>query len=540
MTHHPQTSITLELLKPLLLQLSAERSTEALLKNIVIHLAGLPAVALARIWLVQPGDICDVCHFRYECPNRESCLHLVASDGQSQLDPDQKWDYLEGSFQRFPLGVRKVGRVAATGEPIEVNDILRDDSWIANKAWAAEEGIRSFVGQPLIFKGQTLGVLGVFQRTPLISTDDHLWLRMVADQAAAAISNARAFEEIELLKNRLELENEFLKEEVQEFQAFGSIVGQSPALRNTLSQVELVAQTDANVLILGESGTGKELIAREIHNRSPRAKGPMVKVNCASIPRELYESEFFGHVKGAFTGAIRDRAGRFEAAHGGTLFLDEVGEIPLALQGKLLRVLQEGQYERVGEEKTCNVDVRIVAATNRDLKKEVDEGNFRSDLYFRLNVFPVELAPLRDRREDIPLLATHFLKTIAWRLNRAMPRLTQANVIDLQAYPWPGNIRELQNIIERAIITSKYNVLRFELPERETKKPVRSLAPNPERENYLTDEQVREFEKRNLESALNATAWKVYGPGGAAQALGIKPTTLISRMKKPGLSRPQP
>jgi transcriptional regulator with GAF, ATPase, and Fis domain len=249
-----------------------------------------------------------------------------------------------------------------------------------------------------------LGVLAVFARGA-VGTECMDWLRTIADHAAAAIATARAFERIEELKRRLELENEYLREEVTRAGAFGELVGQGPALEAVARQIDLVAPTDAAVLVLGESGTGKELVAREVHRRSKRAGRPLIKVNCAAVPRELYESEFFGHARGSFTGALRDRAGRFELADGGTLFLDEVGEIPLELQAKLLRVLQEGELERVGEERTRRVDVRLVAATNRDLRAEAEAGRFRQDLYYRLSVFPVELPPLRKRVEDIPLLA---------------------------------------------------------------------------------------------------------------------------------------
>jgi PAS domain S-box-containing protein len=258
----------------------------------------------------------------------------------------------------------------------------------------------------------------------------------------------QAEEEIQCLRRQLELENAYLHEEVLEAKAYGEIVGSSPALEGILRQVEMVSPTDASVLITGESGTGKELVAREIHNRSARKQRTMIKVNCASIPKELYESEFFGHVKGAFTGAIKDRAGRFQLADGGTLFLDEIGEVPLDLQSKLLRVLQEGTYERIGDEKTLKADVRIIAATNRNLKEEVLAKCFREDLYYRLNVFPIEVPPLRDRKDDIPSLANRFLSQAASKLNLPLPQFTKANMLELKGYDWPGNVRELQNVID--------------------------------------------------------------------------------------------
>ena len=307
-------------------------------------------------------------------------------------------------------------------------------------------------------------------------------------------------------------------------------------MRQVLDQIEPVAPTEANVLILGESGTGKELVAREIHNRSPREGRPLIKVNCASIPKDLYESEFFGHVQGAFTGAVKDRTGRFELADGGTLFLDEVSEIPLELQSKLLRVLQEGQFERVGEERTRDVSVRIVAATNRDLKDEVAAGRFRQDVYYRLNVFPIEVIPLRDRKVDIPLLATHFVGQGAKRLRLDAPRLNQGHVLKLQSYDWPGNVRELQNVVERAVIVSQSGVIRFDLPGETTtaSSATRTSAKGthePQGE-VLPEKEMRRRERENILNALRKTSWKIYGADGAAEFLGIHPTTLSSRIKK--------
>ncbi|MBI4642095.1 MAG: sigma 54-interacting transcriptional regulator, partial [Candidatus Tectomicrobia bacterium] len=455
-----------ESLKGLLLDMAQERSVARLLQMIVSRLAERPHIALARIWLIQPGDICLSCPLRAECPDQTSCLHLVASAGHSLAEQGADWSRISGDFRRIPLGIQKVGHVAATSEAVLVEDIRQDSDWIARPEWAQREEIRGFGAQPFVYKGEILGVLAVFTRIPPVTRprqEGMIWLRMIADHAAAAIANARAFEKIERLQAQLELENAYLREEAVEAQAFGEIIGQSPALGSVLQQIDLVAPTDASVLITGESGTGKELVAREIHKRSRRSERPMIKVNCASIPRELFESEFFGHVKGAFTGALKDRAGRFQLADRGTLFLDEVGEIPRELQSKLLRVLQEGEYERVGEETTRRVDIRIIASTNRDLKREVEGGRFRQDLYYRLNVFPIEVVPLRYRKEDIPFLAAHFLELVAKKMRRPRLRLTQANLLELQRYDWPGNIRELQNVIERAVITSPSGVLRFDL-----------------------------------------------------------------------------
>jgi PAS domain S-box-containing protein len=365
--------------------------------------------------------------------------------------------------------------------------------------------------------------------------------RDISERKRIEKERACAFEEIQRLRKQLELENEYLIEKVSELQSYGDIIGQSPALRTILKQIDMVAPTDASILIGGESGTGKELIAHEIHNRSQRNHRPMIRVNCASIPKELYESEFFGHVKGAFTGAVKDRAGRFDLAHEGTLFLDEVGEIPLELQNKLLRVLQEGTYERVGDEKTQKVDVRIVAATNKDLKIEVEKGRFREDLFYRLNVFPIEVPPLRKRTDDIPLLASHFLTLAAKKFHSPQPRLTKANVLQMQNYEWPGNVRELQNILERAVITSPTGTLRLDLQiGKDKKKNVSPLntATQSEDPKILTDEEMKQREQVNLLAALQQTQWKIFGLGGAAELLDMKPTTLISRIKKLGLKKP--
>jgi formate hydrogenlyase transcriptional activator len=352
----------------------------------------------------------------------------------------------------------------------------------------------------------------------------------------------QAEEEILQLRHKLELENAYLNEEVLHAQAYGDIIGNSPALETILKQIEMVGPTDANVLITGESGTGKELVAREIHNRSSRRKRTMIKVNCSSIPKELYESEFFGHVKGAFTGAIQDRAGRFSLADGGTLFLDEIGEVPLDLQSKLLRVLQEGTFERIGDEKTLHADVRIIAATNRSLKEEVESKSFRQDLYYRLNVFPIEVPPLRDRKEDIPLLASNFLTQVGGKLNRSLPKLTQANMIDLQNYDWPGNIRELQNVIERAMITSRSGKLFFNLPRTEKNIRNKNLAVHSKERNktfsILTQEEMKMHDRQNILNALNQCDWKITGLNGAAELLGMRPTTLHSKIKKMRLKNP--
>ena len=521
--------------KRLLLELASLHQFTELLPLAVQRLSGGSSVALVRIWLTQPPlpNDCSACRFASECSNRDRCLHLVASSGRSVTDTNANWQRLDGAFRRFPIGVRKVGQIAATGQSLEVANVEQDHDWVAAPDWIAAERITSFVGHPLIHRGEVLGVLGLFAREqPSVSCFE--WLRMIADHLAAAIANARAIEEINSLRKRLEQENEYLREEVRQAAVFGDLIGQAPALQAVTHQIELVAPTNAAVLILGESGTGKEVVAREIHRHSRRAERPLIKVNCAAIPRELYESEFFGHAKGAFTGALRDRAGRFELADGGTLFLDEIGEIPLDMQAKLLRVLQEGEIERIGEERTRKIDVRIIAATNRNLRAESEAGRFRQDLFYRLSVFPMELPPLRKRIEDIRLLAEHFLTRFARQLGRPRPRLTLANVQELQGYDWPGNVRELQHALERACIVAADGRLRFDFPTAASRQPSRPLeSPTPQR--ILTDEELRSLEANNIRAALSKCHGKVYGAKGAAALLGVKPTTLNSRIKSLGI-----
>lgn len=517
--------------RQLLLELAALHQLDELLPLAVRRMAESPATALARVWLIQPpkaGD-CTSCQFAEECSLRDRCLHLVASAGQSVSDPHVDWGRIDGGFRRFPIGVRKVGQIAATGKSLEVADVLQEHGWSPHPEWLAAERITSFVGHPLVHRGEVLGVLGLFARSyPGESCFE--WLRMIADHLAAAIANARAVEEIEALRRRLELENEYLREEVTQSATFGDLIGHSPALQAITRQIDLVAPTQSVVLIQGETGTGKEVVAREIHRRSQRASRPLIKVNCAAVPRELYESEFFGHAKGAFTGALRDRAGRFELADGGTLFLDEIGEIPLDLQAKLLRVLQEGEIERLGEDRTRRIDVRVIAATNRNLRAEAEAGRFRQDLFYRLSVFPMELPPLRKRVEDIPLLAEHFLSRFSRQLGRPIPRLTLANVQELQRYPWPGNVRELQHALERACIVATGGRLRFDFSQDQPRrKDTISEAASTGR--ILTEREIRVMEADNIRAALAAANGKIYGVDGAAARLGMKPTTLASRIK---------
>jgi transcriptional regulator with GAF, ATPase, and Fis domain len=513
----------LALLPSVILAITEQRSLDAVLNTIVEGIARQPDVALARLWLLDPDASCPEC--QDGAVNGPVSLHLRASAGHPR-EAGVDWSRTNGRFHRIdtskPL---KISYIATTGESIRILDLAGDRAWLREPEWAQREGLVGFAGRPLIFRGEVLGVLAVFRRTP---PNDACWewLRTLADHAAVAIAHARAYEQIDGLRRELELERDYLREELSEAAPFGDIVGSSASLDRVLRQVEIVAATNANVLIQGESGTGKELIARAIHQRSPRSAKPLIKVNCGSIPKELFESEFFGHVKGSFTGAIRDRVGRFQLADRGTLFLDEVGEIPIELQSKLLRVLQEGEFERVGDEVTRRVDVRVVAATNRDLNQEVAAGRFRLDLYYRLAVFPVEAPPLRDRLQDVPVLAAHFVRQACLRFNLPQPRVTQREMDLLQTYRWPGNVRELQNFVERAVILARGGPLTFGLPLDQAP-PVVAAVSNA----IMTERDLRMKERANLLAALQSTAGRVSGPGGAAELLGVKPSTLASRVK---------
>lgn len=906
-----------ERLLSLAVAVAAEQSVQRVLQAIVQGCAAQPDIALARIWLTAPGDICKSCFMRPECLDQTECFHLAASAGAPLHSPGEDWSFLDGHFRRMPINARKVGKVGASGNAMLIRDVSAEPEKIARPDWAKREEIRSFAGYPLIHQGNTLGVLAIFTRAPL-DEQGFAWIKLFADQAAMAIANARNQEErnhaetalrtsedsyrsvvetatdavvsvdrnsqilfansatakmfgyslseligqsltilmpeylrelheagiqrylstgqrhmnwagtelnglkkngeefpvevsfgeiagegpaaftgfirdisaraqaeaklreserslrlltetipemlwgatpdgavdyvnqyvldytgmsmgqllgtgwrkavhpdyatpmaeawmssvssgapfqfdfralrasdqtyrwcvsralplrdqsgrivrwygtvtdlddwkraqealreseeelrqliegipqliwratadgsvdyhnerllayhgrpmdemrgwgiakvmhpddrdrtlkirrealstgtpfefearllgkegqyrwflvrglplhdshgsvvkwygtwtdIERRKQEeqsLQLDKAYLQEQVD--REFSEIVGRSPALKRVLHQIRMVAATDSNVLVLGESGTGKELVARAIHEGSRRSNHRMVSVNCASIPRELFESEFFGHAKGAFTGALRDRLGRFQLADKGTIFLDEVGEIPLELQTKLLRILQEGTFERIGEDEMRRVDVRVIAATNLDLEQEVDAGRFRKDLYYRLCVFPLRIPPLRERPDDIPLLAHHFLQQASKRLNSPHASLTDSAIELLCAYGWPGNIRELQNVIERAVIVSQDGPLRIDMVLGNTH-PAGVHKTTPARGQPLavhSKEEMDRRERENVLAALETAQGKIYGPGGAAEILGMKPTTLASRIKKMRLGR---
>jgi formate hydrogenlyase transcriptional activator len=419
----------------------------------------------------------------------------------------------------------QAARVYRTGEPQSI--LGGCPEW--TKALPEAEDVQSLCHIPLTSPSRTLGLLSLARLTPIaFSSRDLEFLTLVGNQVAIAIENALAYREIAELKDRLAQEKVYLEDEIRSELNFEEIVGRSPALRSVLQEIETVAPTDSTVLIYGETGTGKELVARAIHNLSARSRNSFVKMNCAAIPTGLLESEMFGHERGAFTGAVAQRIGRFELATHGTVFLDEIGEIPLELQPKLLRVLQEREFERLGSSRTLRSDARLIAATNRDLSAMVEDQKFRADLFYRLNVFPVQVPSLRERPEDIPLLVRHFVQQFARRMGKAVDTIPTETMNVLVHYHWPGNIRELQNLVERAVILSSGPVLKVPLNDLQT-------APAPAAGKRI--ETMEQMERRHVLEALDASDWVISGPKGAATALGLKRSTLQARMEKLGIRR---
>ncbi len=447
-----------------------------------------------------------------------------------------RWRRSGGRYDRVPLSEPLIG--TAFAENIQIT-ALNEAEWKPYPLWAQSAKLQGHIITPICCIDKRYGVLGIFFGTAVTYAPEERprWQWMLANSLGNALYHAKSLEAIRRLSEQLKLENDVLREEVSAFASSEAMIGDSAALRRVLDQIDLVAPTETAVLVLGESGTGKELLAQAIHERSKRNGAPIIRVNCAAVPHELFESEFFGHVKGSFTGALKDRAGRFELADGGTLFLDEVGEIPVELQGKLLRVLQEGSFERIGDEKTRKADVRIIAATNRDLSKAVSEGRFRQDLYYRLSVFPLTLPPLRDRREDIPGLTRHFVAHTARKMGAPSPDITDDMIAPFLEYSWPGNIRELQNEIERAMILSQGRPPVFG-PPASAAAPPRPTGLESGGESVIREEDWADMQRENMVRALKLTKWRVDGPGGAAELLGLRPTTLRSRMKAMGIERP--
>jgi formate hydrogenlyase transcriptional activator len=436
-----------------------------------------------------------------------------------------------------PVEGSPTGRALTSGQPVFItrSDIAQFGSDVAQRILA--EGLKSACCLPLISHGRPLGTLVVasLQEETFPEKDAEL-LQHVANQIAIGVENALAYRQVVDQANKLSEEKLYLQDEIRTEYNFEEIVGESPALKRILDQLQTVAPTDSTILIQGETGTGKELIARAIHNLSARRERTLVKVNCAAIPTGLLESELFGHERGAFTGAIAQRVGRFELAHRGTLFLDEVGDIPLELQPKLLRVIQEQEFERLGSARTIRVDVRLVAATNVDLPQKVADGQFRSDLYYRLNVFPVRIPSLRERQEDIPLLVRYFAQKYARRMKKPIDTIPARAMAALTEYYWPGNVRALENFIERAVILSPGAELQVPFAElKQRPKLTATLSPTIGSDGPATLEHA---EREHIVRALGETQWVIGGPAGAAARLGMKRTTLQSRMRKLGINRP--
>jgi formate hydrogenlyase transcriptional activator len=431
----------------------------------------------------------------------------------------------------IPLEGSDLWREHRAGLPYACSDLLEKDAWLSHEFRLAAVGVRAYATCPLNVLGRPVGVAVFCRGAPVAFTPQQLAaLSDVSRALAVAVANAMANEEIRKLREQLEAENISLRTQLGQAPWFEGIVGASPALRRALSAVEQVAETDATVMITGETGTGKELIARALHRRSPRAHGPLIMVNCSAIPETLLASELFGHERGAFTGAVTRRKGRFEQAHGGTLFLDEVAEMPLETQVLLLRVLQEHEFERLGGDKTLRVDVRIVAATNRSLTEEVRAGRFRDDLSYRLNVFPIRMPAVRERREDIPLLVEHFAAKHGARFGRPITRIERRTLKILESHDWPGNVRELENIVERAVILSRNGTLRVD------RESLQGAAPAGDPAGDM-DARLQSGEREMIESALRASGGRVAGPNGAAKRLGLAPSTLDYRITRLGIDK---
>ena len=522
----------LETLRRVTRDMAVTAELPVLLNSIALALAEHTGASFVRVFLYQTDDECDICRSRGKVQPAPAPgvkrLHLHANAGSMQgAFADQHALALD-----VPTPPTKVARER---KPFLTNDLLNAvRGKVAPELLQAyeENGVVAAGARPLEFRGELMGVIGMISRRTFDPQEFEL-LGIFADQAAVAIKSAHLFTELERYKQRLQVENAYLQEEIRAERGFEDIVGQSATLRAVLRKVKQVAPVETTVLLTGETGTGKELIARAIHELSPRKDRPMIKVNCGAIPQGVVESELFGHEKGAFTGALQRRIGRFELADKGTLFMDEVGELPLDTQVKLLRVLQEQEFERLGGVRPINVDVRLVAATNRDLDVEVSDSRFRADLYYRLNVFPIRIPPLRDRPDDIPSLVRHFLTQFQRKLAKPLRGVTPEGMQRLVEYPWPGNIRELQNVLERACVLARGPIVDVTAALGPTEHAVSDAIPVVD-ERILT---LDEHEQQQIRRALEEAGGKIHGPGGAASLLGINASTLRSRMEKHGMTR---
>jgi transcriptional regulator with GAF, ATPase, and Fis domain len=498
-----------------------ERDLPAILKALTDVL--LPVFPFYGVAIIAPQVIRD----------RPYVLYVVGTsvegwNGKNQAAPPPE-EELEMLRSRYP-DRRMIGYEEAAHDPSQIYscpDILLKEAWFPHEFKLHRAGIRSYAALPLQNRGQRIGTIVFSRLTPTPFTESQLSiLTDVARPIAVAVSNSIAWEEIQSLRDQLQAENVMLRTQLEEVKKYSEIVGDGPAIQRVLEAVDQVAATDATVLITGETGTGKELIARAIHRFSARAAGPLVKVNCAAIPETLLASELFGHERGAFTGAAERRKGRIEMADGGALFLDEIGELSLETQVMLLRVLQEREFERLGGGETIRVNTRIIAATNRNLLEDVRAGRFRSDLYYRLNVFPIQAPSLRERPEDIPLLAAHFAAKHATRFGRAVNRIERRTLRLLESYDWPGNVRELENVIERAVILAQNGSLRVE----------REFLPQAMNGTGV-EERLAVQERDMIVAALRSARGRIAGPAGAAKRLGLPPSTLEFRIRKFGIDK---
>ena len=534
----------LEMLRRVARRMVVTQDLPAVFSSIASALVEHTSASTALLHLFLRKEECEICRAHGQSANSpfrpspgEPALHLMGAAGDTNT--------VVGAHHLISLQ-GPAGFVARTREPALLQDVPSNplfDNPPELRAMMQQRGIRAAAGYPLIFHGELLGTLGMQSRREIAQEEFEL-LGIFADQAAMAIKSAYLLREVERAREHLAIENAYLVEAIKEERGFEGIIGASAALKGVLRKVKQVAAVETTVLLTGETGTGKELVARAIHEGSPRAQRPLIKVNCGAIPQGVVESELFGHEKGAFTGALQRRIGRFELADEGTLFMDEVGELPVETQVKLLRVLQEQEVERVGSTRALQVDVRVVAATNRDLEAEVGPGRFRADLYYRLNVFPIHVPPLRERAGDIPLLVGHFLAQLQRKLAKPLQGVTGASMRVLQEYGWPGNIRELQNVLERACVLATTPVVEIEGLLRAG--PGVAPGPGPGVSGGRVGAAVGvdgglvsldENERAHIRRALVACGGRINGAKGAAAVLGINPNTLRSRMKKLGIGK---
>ena len=527
----PLRDAPLHTLRAITREMATVEDLQVVLRSIAKILVDQAEAVVSRVFLLMRDDECPECRERIargeQKATDEIALHTVAVAGGGSGPAPLPQFHRTPLDSHLPAALLMRTNTPALMEDWRTNPVMAQDPVIA-KLWT-ELGIVGVAGYPLDFRGEQLGAIGYLARRR-IEPHEFEVLGIFAEQAAMAIKNAYLFRERERYKNRLQVENAYLQNEIRTDQGFHDIVGQSPALQAVLRKVRQVASAETTVLLTGETGTGKELIARAIHESSPRKDRALIKVNCGAIPQGVVESELFGHEKGAFTGAIQKRIGRFELADKGTLFMDEVGELPLDTQVKLLRVLQEREFERVGNTSAIKVDVRLIAATNRDLDREVKEGRFRPDLFYRLNVFPIRIPPLRERASDIPILVDHFLAQFQRKMCKPLKSVTKSSLEQLQRYSWPGNIRELQNVIERACVLARG-------PEVELATSLRSPAAAPTASSADAIPTLADYERAQIRRALAAVNGRVHGPSGAAALLGVNPSTLRSRMQKLGIAK---